>query len=71
MARPRIDVGFVIAVAWIVFAVVLTVVLGPRLGMRGLLWLGLHHLLCAAGAGHELWRARGRRLARHAPEGRP
>lgn len=68
MARPRLDLGFVVAVAWLLFAALITVIYGPNLGLRGLLWMGLHHTLCAAGAGHELWRARARRRAGPSPE---
>ena len=57
----RFDFGFVVAVAWLIFAVVLTAWLGPSLGARGWLWLGVHHALCLVGSGHELWRARARR----------
>lgn len=70
MARPRIDLGFVVAVAWLTAAALATALLGPSLGQRGWLWMGLHHSLCLAGAGHELWRAQRRRAAR-APEGPP
>ena len=56
----RIDVGRTFAIAWIVVAVGLTVAIGPKLGYRGWLWLGTHDLLCAIGAGHELWRKRRR-----------
>lgn len=59
----RFDFGFVVAVAWLIFAVALTLWLGPSLGARGWLWLGVHHALCVIGAGHELWRARARRRA--------
>ena len=52
--RPSIDLSATIAVAWIWVAVGLTVVFGPQLGLRGLLWLALHHILCIAGVTHEL-----------------
>ncbi len=63
----RFDLGFVVAVAWLIFAVALTAWLGPALGARGWLWLGVHHALCGVGAGHELWRARARRRAAAPP----
>ena len=56
----RFDLGRTLALAWIATAVGLTVVLGPRLGLRGWAWLLVHHLACAVGAGHELVRARRR-----------
>ncbi|MFZ5479424.1 MAG: hypothetical protein ACOZNI_21850 [Myxococcota bacterium] len=54
----RVDIGRVVALAWIVIAIGLTVLVGPHLGLRGWAWLGAHHVLCAVGAGHELWRKR-------------
>ena len=52
------DLGRVVAITWILVAVGITVLVGPELGWRGWLWLGLHHLLCLIGASHELWRKR-------------
>lgn len=60
MAKRRVDAGTVIALAWAVVAVLVTLLFGPMLGARGWLWLGLHDLLCAAGVTHELIRARRR-----------
>ena len=54
--RRRADLGVVIALSWLGVALGATLVFGPRLGMRGWLWLGLHHLLCGVGVSHELWR---------------
>ena len=45
----------IIAAAWLVVALGLTVAVGPSLGWRGGLWLGVHHVLCFFGAGWELW----------------
>lgn len=59
-ARRKLDAGAVIALTWAFVAVGVTVVFGPMLGLRGWLWLGLHHLLCAVGVTHELIRARRR-----------
>lgn len=56
----RVNLGRTVAVTWIVVAVGLTVLVGPKLGWRGWMWLGGHDLLCAIGAGHELWRKRGK-----------
>ena len=61
--RSRIDLGTVIALAWLFAAIGLTVVFGPTLGARGWLWLGAHHALCLAGVSHELWRANRRAKA--------
>jgi hypothetical protein len=46
--------------AWLVAALGVSLTVGPQLGWRGWLWLALHNLLCAVGAGHELWRTRER-----------
>ncbi len=59
--KKRVDIGLVVAMAWLAAAVGVTVVLGPQLGMRGWVWLGLHHVLCAVGCVHEIWRAWQRR----------
>lgn len=61
--RARVRPGTVVALSWAAVAVGLTVVIGPQLGLRGWLWLGLHHLLCLVGVGHELWRERRRARA--------
>lgn len=45
----------VIAVAWIVVAIGLTVLVAPQLGWRGWMWMGVHHALCAFGVTWELW----------------
>lgn len=45
----------VVAVAWLVVAVGITVLIGPALGWRGWMWLAVHHTLCAFGAAWELW----------------
>ncbi len=68
-AAARVDVGLVVALAWPLAAIGLTVALGPSLGLRGWLWLGAHHALCAVGCAHELRRAWARRAARSAAGG--
>jgi hypothetical protein len=57
--RPRFRLRVAIALTWIVVAIGLTLVLGPLMGLRGWMWLFVHHVLCAMGAGWELredWR---------------
>ena len=57
----KLDLGVIVATTWLLVALGLTVLLGPSLGLRGWVWLGLHHLLCAIGVSHELlrgWRRR-------------
>jgi len=58
MARPPVRPTFVLAVAWLMASLLLTVLLVPRLGGRGLLWLGLQDLICLVGCGVELHRGR-------------
>ncbi|MCB9743740.1 MAG: hypothetical protein H6741_15005 [Alphaproteobacteria bacterium] len=62
-ARRPMDPGVIVAIAWLGVALGLTLVLGPRLGLRGWLWLGLHHALCLVGCAHELVRGWRRRQA--------
>jgi hypothetical protein len=62
-ARPRMDIGFVVAVSWLLAAMGATLLFGPQLGLRGWMWLGLHHALCVVGSIHELRRAARRRRA--------
>lgn len=62
------DTGVVVALAWLTLAIGATALFGPSLGLRGWLWLGLHHLLCLLGVSHELWRKRPRGAA---PSGGP
>lgn len=64
MAQRRLDLGLVVALAWLGVAVGVSVALGPQLGMRGWVWLAAHHLLCVIGCTHELWRAWRRRAQR-------
>ena len=52
-----------VAVAWLISAAVLTVLLSPRLGYRGLFWLWVHNGFCLLGTGHEFWRYRKEKTA--------
>ncbi len=60
MARRSVDAGTVVALSWAVAAVGVTLLFGSMLGLRGWLWLGIHHVLCVVGVTHELRRARQR-----------
>lgn len=62
--RRRADGEVIIAIAWLLVAFAATVFLGPRLGLRGWVWLSIHHALCLAGSSHGLWRGWKRRKAR-------
>jgi hypothetical protein len=59
VAKPRrsIDIGAIVALSWLMAAMGVTVFIGPMLGLRGWIWLGLHHVLCVVGSVHELRRA--------------
>ncbi len=56
-----LDLGVIVAFAWLFTAIGITVVFGPVLGLRGWAWLAAHHLLCTAGCAHELHRGWKRR----------
>lgn len=58
------DIGTIVALSWAGVAIGVTLVFGPLLGLRGWAWLIAHHVLCAIGVTHELWRARKRRRGR-------
>jgi hypothetical protein len=56
-----LDLGVIVALAWIFCAVAITVLFGATLGLRGWGWLLVHHLLCVVGCTHELLRGWKRR----------
>lgn len=56
----RVDIGRIVALSWLFIAAGVTVVFAPQLGLRGWIWLGAHHVLCAIGVTHELRRAKAR-----------
>jgi|GEM_PF-2870082 len=62
--RRVFDVGLVFALTWLLLAVGVTVVWGPDLGLRGWVWLLVHHALCGVGCLHEVRRAWQRRQSR-------
>ena len=57
----RIDLGALAAMIWLTIAVFVSLVFGPLLGLRGWVWLCVHHLLRIVGCTHELIRASRRR----------
>jgi hypothetical protein len=63
-AWERLDLGVALALGWLLFAIIISAWIGPQLGMRGLAWMGLHHLLCLVGSTHELRRGWRRHLLR-------
>ena len=52
----RLDLGVGLAFGWLLFALIVTVWWGPRLGLRGMAWMAIHHILCLIGCVHELRR---------------
>ena len=67
----RKNIGEIVAVSWLLIAIVMTILIGPSLGARGLLWMGIHHFLCLVGSIHELTKKRRKQrslsLSRTAP----
>ena len=59
-SSSRFDFRLWVAWTWLVLAVVATFFLVPRLGLRGLAWLGVHHFLCVLGCVDEIRRAKKR-----------
>ncbi len=64
LSRLPLDIGVVVALAWLMSAAVVTLIYGPILGLRGWIWLGVHHVLCGVGCTHELTRGWKRRRVR-------
>jgi len=57
MKRTRIRPALVFAIAWLLVSMVITFLLVPTLGARGLVWLALHDAACLFGCGWEIRRA--------------
>ena len=57
MARPPLRPALVLAFTWLLASVVLSILLVPSLGARGLMWLAFHNVLCLIGCGWEIRRA--------------
>lgn len=66
--RRRTDLGVIVALSWLFIAIGGTVVFAGSLGLRGLIWMGVHHVVCVAAVSHEMWRGWKRRKARQAQE---
>ena len=54
------DIQAVLAVTWVLSSILLTIALGDKLGVRGWLWLMVHHIVCLLSCAHELRRYRTR-----------
>lgn len=57
MARAAIRPALVLALVWLLVSMVMTVLMVPQLGARGLAWLALQDGLCVFGCGWEIRRA--------------
>jgi len=57
MNKPHIRPALIVAIAWLLVSVVVTVLLFPSLGARGLMWLGFQNAACLLGCGWEIRRA--------------
>lgn len=57
MVRAAIRPALVLALAWLLVSVVMTALMAPQLGVRGLAWLALQDALCLFGCGWEIRRA--------------
>ena len=57
MNKTHIRPALVVAIAWLLVSVVVTLLLYPSLGARGLLWLGFQDAACLIGCGWEIRRA--------------
>ena len=57
MKRQTPRPALVLAFSWLLASVVLTLLLAPSLGARGLMWRGLHNALCVFGCSWEVRRA--------------
>lgn len=60
-----IDLQAIIAVTWFLVAMTITFLLGPKIGGRGWLWLGIHHIFCVIGCGTEYVRYQRRQERRN------
>lgn len=51
-----VDIQAIVAVTWVLVALAITIILGPKLGGRGWLWMSIHHIFCAIGCSTEYFR---------------
>ena len=57
MKPSTIRPALVLAIAWLLISFVVTLMLFPTLGARGLLWLGIQDAACLFGCSWEIRRA--------------
>ena len=57
MVRAAIRPALVLALVWLLVSMVMTALMAPQLGIRGLGWLALQDALCLFGCGWEIRRA--------------
>lgn len=57
MSRPTLRPALILALVWLLVSVVMTMILAPQLGLRGLAWLAAQDGLCLFGCSWEIRRA--------------
>lgn len=57
MKASTIRPALILAMAWLLISMVVTLMLFPTLGARGLLWLGIQDAACLFGCSWEIRRA--------------
>jgi hypothetical protein len=57
MSSAAIRPALVLALVWLLVSMVMTVLMVPQLGVRGLAWLAVQDALCLVGCGWEIRRA--------------
>lgn len=63
--KTPLDFMAILAVAWIITSLLVTLLLWNHLGARGWIWLGIHHVLCLIGCSHEYFRYQKRQALRN------
>jgi hypothetical protein len=59
MKKRVLRPALVFAIAWLLVSMVMSILLVPNLGARGLIWLGIQDAVCLFGCGWEIrhaWR---------------
>jgi hypothetical protein len=63
MKKRVLRPALVLAIAWLLVSMVMSILLVPSLGARGLIWLGIQDAACLFGCGWEMRRAWRHQLA--------
>ena len=57
MKKAVLRPALVLAITWLLVSMVMSILLVPMLGARGLIWLGIQDAACLFGCGWEIRRA--------------